>query len=74
MADFHFLRLEKVNVMRYLPKFLAGDMSFKEVQDTLSAEHERYRLFLPEITKQFFRDCNVGAALMGGGLPNQSTV
>ena len=54
MADFHFLRLEKVNVMRYLPKFLAGDMSFKEVQDTLSAEHERYRLFLPEITKQFF--------------------
>ena len=54
MADFHFLRLEKVNVMRYLPKFLAGDMSFKDVQDTLSAEHERYRLFLPEITKQFF--------------------
>lgn len=54
MADFHFLRLEKVNVMRYLPKFLAGDMSFKDVQDTLSAEHERYRLLLPEITKQFF--------------------
>lgn len=54
MADFLFLRLEKVNVMRYLPKFLAGDMSFKDVQDTLSAEHERYRLFLPEITKQFF--------------------
>ena len=54
MADFHFLRLEKVNVMRYLPRFLAGDMSFKDVQDTLSAEHERYRLFLPEITKQFF--------------------
>lgn len=54
MADFHFLRLEKVNVMRYLPRFLAGDMSFKDVQDKLSAEHERYRLFLPEITKQFF--------------------
>ena len=54
MADFHFLRLEKVNVMRYLPKFLAGDMSFNDVQDTLSAEHERYRLLLPEITKQFF--------------------
>ena len=54
MADFHFLRLEKVNVMRYLPRFLAGDMSFKDVQDTLSAEHERYRLLLPEITKQFF--------------------
>ncbi len=54
MADFLFLRLEKVNVMRYLPKFLAGDMSFKDVQDTLSAEHEQYRLFLPEITKQFF--------------------
>ena len=54
MADFLFLRLEKVNAMRYLPKFLAGDMSFKDVQDTLSAEHERYRLFLPEITKQFF--------------------
>ena len=54
MADFLFLRLEKVNVMRYLPKFLAGDMSFKDVQDTLSAEHERYRLLLPEIAKQFF--------------------
>ena len=54
MADFHFLRLEKVNVMRYLPKFLAGDMSFKDVQDTLSKEHERYRLLLPEIAKQFF--------------------
>ena len=54
MADFHFLRLEKVNVMRYLPRFLAGDMSFKDVQDTLSAEHERYRLLLPEITTQFF--------------------
>ena len=54
MADFHFLRLEKVNVMRYLPSFLAGDMSFKDVQDRLSAEHERYRLFLPEIAKQFF--------------------
>ena len=54
MADFHFLRLEKVNLMRYLPKFLAGDMSFKDVQDTLSAEHEWYRLLLPEITKQFF--------------------
>lgn len=54
MADFLFLRLEKVNVMRYLPKFLAGDRSFKDVQDTLSAEHERYRLVLPEIAKQFF--------------------
>ena len=54
MADFLFLRLEKVNVMRYLPKFLAGDMSFKDVQDTFSTEHERYRLLLPEITKQFF--------------------
>ena len=54
MADFHFLRLEKVNVMRYLPRFLAGDMSFKDVQDKLSKEHERYRLFLPEIAKQFF--------------------
>ena len=54
MADFLFLRLEKVNVMRYLPRFLAGDMSFKDVQDKLSAEHERYRLLLPEITKQFF--------------------
>lgn len=54
MADFHFLRLEKVNLMRYLPRFLAGDMSFKDVQDTLSKEHEQYRLFLPEIAKQFF--------------------
>ena len=54
MADFHFLRLNKVDVLRYLPKFLSQDKVFKDVQDALSEGHERYRLFLPEFAKQFF--------------------
>lgn len=38
---FELLRTYKVDVMRYLPKFLAKDKSFNAVQGTLSYEHEQ---------------------------------
>lgn len=51
---FELLRTYKVDVMRYLPKFLAKDKSFNAVQGTLSYEHEQYRLKVIDIAKQFF--------------------
>lgn len=54
MTDFYFVRLDKVDVLRYLPKFLSQDKAFTNVQNALSEEHEHYRLFLPGIAKQFF--------------------
>ena len=41
-----FLRNTPVDVLRYLPDFLAEDKSFKHVQDGLSKEHEQLRLRL----------------------------
>lgn len=49
-----FLRNTPVNVLRYLPDFLAEDKIFKTVQDTLSWEHERLRLILAELGDQLF--------------------
>lgn len=51
---FELLRTYSVDVLRYLPRFLAEDPTFKDVQDTLSWEHERYRLKIIDILKQFF--------------------
>lgn len=51
---FEMLRTNRVDLLRYLPKFLAQDQNFKDVQDTLSWEHEQYRLKLVDIIKQFF--------------------
>lgn len=53
---FEFLRLVPVDVLRYLPPFLAKDAHFKGVQDALSREHENYRLLLQDIAAQFFVD------------------
>lgn len=53
---FYFMRKQPVNVLRYLPAFLAKDPNFKNVQDALSIEHERYRLKVVDIAKQFFVD------------------
>lgn len=50
------LRTNHVDLLRYLPKFLANDPNFKDVQDTLSWEHERYRLKVMDILAQFFVD------------------
>ncbi len=54
--DFQFLRLDKPDVMRYLPKFLAEDEHFKRVQDALSTEHEIQRQEVIDIASQFFVD------------------
>lgn len=51
---FELLRTHKVDVMRYLPQFLANDASFKLTQDTLSTEHEKLRLTVIDIARQFF--------------------
>ena len=49
-----FLRNYPVNVLRYLPDFLAEDKAFKKVQDGLSKEHEGLRLELDELSNQLF--------------------
>lgn len=51
---FYFMRKNPVDLLRYLPKFLSKDTTFKNVQDTLSWEHEQYRLKLVDIARQFF--------------------
>lgn len=54
MADFQFLRVTPVNLMRYLPQFLAKDKRFKIIQSVLSDEHEKQRISGNDVTKQFF--------------------
>ena len=49
-----FLRNTPVDVLRYLPDFLAEDKSFKHVQDGLSKEHEKLRLRLDKLADQLF--------------------
>lgn len=56
MANFQFLRVVPVNLMRYLPQFLAQDERFKTIQDTLSVEHEKQRQLAIDLEKQFFVD------------------
>ena len=56
MIDFQFLRLDKPDVLRYLPKFLAQDKHFKLIQDACSMEHEKQRQALIDLAKQFYVD------------------
>lgn len=49
-----FLRANTVNILKYLPEFLASDPNFKAVADTCSNEHEKQRLLLQDIFNQFF--------------------
>ena len=51
---FELLRTYKVDVLRYLPKFLKNDGSFKATEDALSEEHEKQRLLIIDICKQLF--------------------
>lgn len=53
---FNFLRELPVNLLRYLPRYLARDTTFKDVEDTLSREHESYRLRVMDLARQFFID------------------
>ena len=52
--SFFFLRDDPVDVKRYLPQYLNKDPHFSDLQDALSIEHERYRLRLAELAKQFY--------------------
>lgn len=49
-----FLRNEPVNLSRYLPAFLLSDKSLKAMLDSCSMEHEKQRLLLDDISKQFY--------------------
>lgn len=51
---FELLRTYPVDLLRYLPKFLKNDPSFKATQDALSVEHEKIRLLLIDVCKQLF--------------------
>ena len=51
---FNLLRTYKVDVLRYLPKFLSKDGTFKATQDSLSEEHEKQRLLIVDLCKQLF--------------------
>lgn len=54
MAKFNFLRVIPVDLKRYLPQFLEHDPTFAATLESLSKEHEKQRLTLMDITKQFF--------------------
>lgn len=54
MADFNFLRIDPVDLARYLPAFLEKDPVFQHTLAALSSEHETQRLQLMDVTKQFF--------------------
>lgn len=51
---FNLLRTYKVDVLRYLPKFLSKDSNFKATQDSLSEEHEKQRILIVDLCKQLF--------------------
>lgn len=52
--NFQMLRTSPVDLSRYLPDFLFKDKAFTDILVSCSTEHERQRLFLQELAKQFF--------------------
>lgn len=55
MADlFYFMRKHAVDVLKYLPRFLSKEPTFKDAEDTLSTEHENLRVKLADLARQFF--------------------
>lgn len=50
MSD--FIRWKEVDILTYLPLFIAKDLEFKTISDADSREHERIRLLLIELLKQ----------------------
>jgi hypothetical protein len=49
-----FFREKEVNILKYLPTYLQSDINFKSVAEVHSAEHEKIRLLIQDIFKQFF--------------------
>lgn len=52
--NFQFLREHPAELSRYLPAFLRHDAHFKALLSSCSAEHERLRMLLQDVVKQFF--------------------
>ena len=52
--NFELLRTYPVDISRYLPKFLGKDEAFQNLLDTFSWEHEKQRLALQDVGRQFF--------------------
>lgn len=52
--DKSWMRQDGVNILRYLPEYLAKDIDFKAANDADSKEHERIRLALQDEFDQFF--------------------
>lgn len=50
MSD--FIRWKEVDILAYLPLFVAKDLEFKSISDADSREHERIRLLLVELLGQ----------------------
>ena len=50
MSD--FIRWKEIDILMYLPLFIAKDLEFKAISDADSREHERIRLLLIELLKQ----------------------
>ena len=49
-----YLRNQPVDIARYLPSFLQSDKRFQSLLQACSTEHEKYRLFLDELSNQFY--------------------
>ena len=47
-----FIRWKEVDILTYLPLFIAKDLEFKAMSDADSREHERIRILLIELLKQ----------------------
>ena len=54
METFYFMRQKSVDLLKYLPPFLGKDPTFRDVEDTLSREHENLRVKLADLAAQFF--------------------
>ena len=49
-----WMRQAAINILRYLPEFLAKDKTFKATNDADSREHNTIRIDLQELLDQFF--------------------
>ena len=64
MSD--FIRWKAVDILTYLPLFIAKDLEFKAISDADSREHERIRLLLIELlNKIIIQSCNLCIIEMG---------
>lgn len=49
-----WMRQTAINILRYLPEFLAKDKTFKATNNADSREHNAIRIYLQELLDQFF--------------------